>query len=418
MMNLISNRRRLFGGALALSAMAALPRPLRAAEIDTGDLKSMTGDVVPIGPAERAARVARAQGLMAARGMAAILVEAGSSLEYFTGVKWWRSERLTAAVIPARGPVIIVTPFFEEPSIRQSLGIPADIRVWQEDENPHALVAAAVTGLAGAVGIEETVRYFASDGLARALPGVAIVSANPVVRGCRMFKTPTELALLQKASDVTIAAFRWAYPRVREGMSPEAVGALCMAAMTALGGRAEDPLVLLGEASAYPHGSSAPQRVRAGEVVLIDGGCSVGGYQADISRSFVPGTAPDAVRRVFDTVARGQQIAMAAAQPGAPAGSVDDAVRRFYEAQGYGPGYQRPGLPHRTGHGIGMDGHEPVNLVHGEMTPLAPGMCFSNEPGLYLPGKFGVRLEDCFYMATTGPRFFSVPPVSLEAPFG
>lgn len=413
MMNFAPSRRRLLGGALALAAL-----PLRAAEIDTGDLKPMTGDVVPIGPAERAARLARAQALMAANGMAAILVEAGSSLEYFTGVKWWRSERLTAVVIPARGQPIIITPFFEEPSVRQSLGIPAEVRVWQEDESPHALVAAAVTGLDGSIGIEETVRFFASDGLAQLLPGRRIVSANPVVRGCRMIKTPAELALLQKASDVTIAAFRWAHPRIRLGMTPDEIGALCAAAMTALGGRAEEPLVLLGEAAAYPHGSSALQRVRAGEVVLIDGGCSVGGYQADISRTFVPGPAPDAGRLVFDTVAQGQQIAMAAARVGAPAGSVDDAVRRFYESQGYGPGYQRPGLPHRTGHGIGMDGHEPVNLVHGETTPLAPGMCFSNEPGLYLPGKFGVRLEDCFFMTTAGPRFFSTPPVSLDKPFG
>ena len=258
MINFSPNRRRLLGGALALAAL-----PLRAAEIDTGDLQPMTGDVVPIGPTERATRIARAQGLMAANGMAAVLVEAGSSLEYFTGVKWWRSERLTAAVIPARGQPIIITPFFEEPSVRQSLGIPADVRVWQEDESPHALVAAAVTGLSGSIGIEETVRWFASDGLAQLLPGRHIVSANPVVRGCRMIKTPAELALLQKASDVTIAAFRWAHPRIRLGMTPDNIGALCAAAMTALGGRAEAPLVLLGEAAAYPHGSSAPQRVRA-----------------------------------------------------------------------------------------------------------------------------------------------------------
>ena len=203
MIDFAPNRRRLLGGALALAAL-----PLRAAEIDTGDLKPMTGDVVPISSAERAVRIARAQGLMAAAGMAAILVEAGSSLEYFTGVKWWRSERLTAAVIPARGQPIIITPFFEEPSVRQSLGIPAEVRVWQEDESPHALVAAAVTGLAGSIGIEETVRFFASDGLAQLLPGRRIVSADPVVRGCRMIKTPAELALLQKANDVTIAAFR------------------------------------------------------------------------------------------------------------------------------------------------------------------------------------------------------------------
>jgi Xaa-Pro dipeptidase len=416
MTNFAPSRRRLLGGVLALSALAALP--LRAAEVDTGDLQPMTRDIVPIGPAERAARIARAQALMAANDMAAILVEAGSSLEYFTGVKWWRSERLTAAVIPARGQPIIITPFFEEPSVRQSLGTPAEVLVWQEDENPHALVAAAVTGLSGTIGIEESVRFFASDGLAQLLPGRRIVSANPVVRGCRMIKTPAELALLQKASDVTIVAFRWAFPRIRLGMTPDDIGTLCAAAMTALGGHAEAPLVLLGEAAAYPHGSSAPQRVRAGEVVLIDGGCSVGGYQADISRTFVPGTAPDAVRRVFDTVAQGQQVAMTAARVGAPAGSVDDAVRRFYESQGYGPGYQRPGLPHRTGHGIGMDGHEPVNLVHGEMTPLAAGMCFSNEPGLYLPGMFGVRLEDCFHMTAMGPKFFSTPPVGIDAPFG
>jgi Xaa-Pro aminopeptidase len=175
--------------------------------------------------------------------------------------------------------------------------------------------------------------------------------------------------------------------------------------------------VLLGEASAYPHGSRKLQIVREGEVVLLDCGCSVGGYESDISRSFVVGKVPGDVRRVWETVANGQQRAMAAAKIGAPAGSIDDAVRRWYETQGYGPGYRLPGLSHRTGHGIGMDGHEPVNLVHGEATPLAAGMCFSNEPGLYLPGKFGVRLEDCFHMTALGPEWFTRPPASIDAPF-
>lgn len=417
------DRRVLLRSGLMLGATALLPGTAFA-EIDTGDLASMTGDVRPIGPTERAARLDAARVLMAAHGIAAIVVEPGASMVYFTGVQWHRSERLTLAIIPAVGDPVIVTPFFEEPSVRQSLGIPAQVRVWQEDESPIALAADALRArgaAAGKIGIEETVRFFASDGLAKALPDARIVSANPVVRGCRMRKTPAEIALMQKASDITIAAFRWTYPRVREGMTPGEIGALMNAATAKLGGTPEFALVLLGEAAAYPHGSSNPQRVREGEVVLMDCGCTVDGYQSDISRTFVaggvPGRAPDAVRRVWDTVARGQQIALAAAKVGAPAGSIDDAVRVFYAAQGFGPGYRLPGLSHRTGHGIGLDGHEPVNLVHGEATPIGPGMCFSNEPGLYLPGKFGVRLEDCFHMTDGGPRWFSTPPPSLDRPF-
>jgi Xaa-Pro dipeptidase len=233
-----------------------------------------------------------------------------------------------------------------------------------------------------------------------------------------MIKTPAELALMQAANDVTIAAFRWTWPRLRLGMTRAEIVAMIDAATAALGGEGEGGLVLLGEASAYPHGSRKPQVVREGEVILLDCGCHVGGYASDISRTLVLGKAPDDVRRVWDTVAEGQQVARATAKIGAPAGNIDDAVRRFYESKGFGPGYQLPGLSHRTGHGIGMDGHEPVNLVHGEATPLARGMCFSNEPGLYLPGKFGVRLEDCFHMTANGPEWFSVPPRSIDAPFG
>jgi Xaa-Pro dipeptidase len=410
-------RRTLLGSAIALGALAAMPA--FAAEIDTSGLKKMTGDIVPIGREERMRRLARAQELMRKNGLSAVVIEPGSSLIYFTGVRWWRSERLTAAVIPASGEPLIVTPFFERPSVQETLGIPAEIRVWQEDESPTAVIAKWLKERKldrGQVGIEETVRFFASDGLGKLLPGVRLVSANPVVRGCRMHKTPAEIALMQKANDVTIAAIRWTAPRIREGMTRDQIAAMIVASTQALGGDADGALVLLGEAAANPHGSGKPQIVREGEVVLIDCGCTVDGYASDISRTLVFGKVPADVRRVYETVAEGQRVAMRTAQLGTPAGKIDDAVRAFYEREGYGPGYKLPGLPHRTGHGIGMDGHEPVNLVHGETTPLEVGMCFSNEPGLYFPGKFGVRLEDCFHMTPAGPKFFTEPPASIDQP--
>jgi Xaa-Pro dipeptidase len=397
------------------SALLAQPRSVAP----PAELRSITGDVVPISRDERLARVARAQELMRRQGLSALLIEPGSSLDYFTGVQWWRSERLTASVLPREGEALIVTPHFEEPSVRESLGIPADVRVWNEDENPLALVAGFLRErrLTGPVGIEETVRFFAVDGLRQALPGVDIRAGAAVVRGCRMIKTAHELALMQKAADITIAAFRHVHPLIEAGMDPAHIRAMYGSAVETLGGANGDGLVLLGEASAYPHGSGQPQAVREGEVVLLDCGCSVEGYQADISRTFVFGEPTAAQRRVWDQVHQGQEIAMRAAQVGRPAGSVDDAVRAQYERWGYGPGYRLPGTPHRTGHGIGMDGHEPVNLVHGEMTLLAPGMCFSNEPGIYIPGQFGIRLEDCFYMTGQGPRFFTTPPPSIYRPF-
>ncbi|MGR6327929.1 M24 family metallopeptidase [Sphingomonas sp. XXL09] len=412
------SRRSLLAAATLLPlASAAI---LRAAEPDLSALRDITGDAVPIGPAERADRLARAQALMKAAGIGAILVEPGSSLIYFTGVRWGRSERLTAAVIPVEGQPCIVTPFFEEPSVRQTLAVPAEVRVWQEDEDPLRIVAGFLRDrhLAGRpVGIEESVRYFVSDGLARALGHARLVSANPVVRGCRMIKTPAEIALMQRATDVTIAAYRWLHPRVEPGMTGGEIGALMNAATRKLGGDPEFALALIGPAAALPHGSREVHRLTPGEILLMDCGCTVQGYQSDVSRTWVPqGRASKEQRDVWDLVARGQQTALAAARLGAPAGSVDDAVRALYQRAGYGPGYRLPGLSHRTGHGIGMDGHEPVNLVHGETTPLAVGMCFSDEPGLYLPGRFGVRLEDCFHMTGEGPRWFSTPPTSIDAP--
>jgi len=405
------DRRTLLGGALIAPAALVVTRPAWTA----------TSSLPPaIGQPERLARLAKARALMRRDGLDAILVEPGASLDYFTGVRWSRSERLTAALIPAEGAPIIITPFFEKPSVAESLAIPAEIRTWDEHEEPLRLVADWLRErklTTAAIGIEETNRFFIVDRLKAQLPRLAVRNANAVVRGCRMIKSPAEIALMRAATDVTVAAIRATHPRIRAEMTPGDIATMLKTAMVASG--ATDPwaLVLLGEASAYPHGSGKPQAVRRGEVVLIDTGCAVRGYQSDVSRSFVFGANPTPEqRRVWDHVAQGQKIANAAARLGATAGSVDDAVRAAYTRWGYGPGYKLPGLSHRTGHGIGMEGHEPVNLVHGEETRLAPGMCFSNEPGIYLPGKFGIRLEDCFHMTASGPRWLSTPPPSIDRP--
>ena len=414
---MLTNRRTFIAAGAAAAALS--PFNLHAQGQAAVMLEPMTGDVVPISREEYQARIDKARRLMAQHGLGAILIEPGASLTYFTGVRWWRSERLTAVVIPREGDAVIVTPHFEEPSVRESLKIAADVRVWNEHEDPLVVVAGILRDrrVTAPVGIEETVRFFAVDGLRRAMPRVEIRPANPVVRGCRMIKSAHELALMQMAADITIAAYRYTHPRIERGMTPAQIGAIMNGATSALGGNPEFALILLGEASAYPHGSGQPQQVRDREVVLMDCGCTVQGYQSDISRTFVFGEPTAEQRRVWDHMREGQNIAFAAARIGATPGSVDDAVRAQYERWGYGPGYRLPGLSHRTGHGIGMDGHEPVNLVHGEMTPLAEGMCFSNEPGLYLPGKFGIRLEDCFHMGPRGPVWFSTPPPSLDRPF-
>lgn len=376
----------------------------------------------PISTSERLQRLAKARTLMERHQIGAVIVESGPSLDYFTGVQWWRSERLTAAVIPARGDPIIVTPFFERPSVAESLSVPAEIRTWNEDEEPLRLVADFLRErkVAGEpLGFEETDRFFILDRIKKQLPNLHAVSANPVVRGCRMIKSASEIALMQAANDIMLASLRYAGERTRAGMTSGDIDAMIAAAQKKLGGSYDDGLILIGEASAYPHGSHKPQIVKAGEIVLMDCTCSVHGYQADITRTYVFGAEPTAEqRKVWDQVHRGQQIAIATAKVGLPAGRVDDAVRQAYEAWGYGPGYKLPGLSHRTGHGIGMEVHEPVYLVHGEKTPLAPGMCFSDEPGIYIPGKFGVRIEDCWHLTEHGPKFFTEPPASIDRPFG
>ncbi|WP_265570617.1 M24 family metallopeptidase [Sphingomicrobium nitratireducens] len=410
------DRRSWLLGSGALFAATGLSFPARAAwQADGAPLPA------PISSAERLARIAKAQALMAKNEIGAVLVEAGPSLDYFTGVQWWRSERLTGAVIPVEGDPIIVTPFFEKPSVEETLSVPAEIRTWHEHVEPLGLVADFLHEKKLAdrkVGMEETNRFFLFDRLQSELPGARIVSANPVVRGCRMFKSPAEIALMQAASDITLASIGAVMPKVKPGMTEGDVKAMLASEQMARGGSSPWALVLFGAAAALPHGTGKPQKLEAGQVVLVDTGCEVHGYQSDISRTWVMGTPSAKQRDVWNHVAEGQQVANRAAQLGASAGSVDDAVRAYYATLGYGPDYALPGTSHRTGHGIGMEGHEPINLVRGETGTLRPGMCFSNEPGIYLPGEFGVRLEDCFHMTEAGPTWFSVPPTSIDEPLG
>ncbi|NNF16753.1 MAG: aminopeptidase P family protein [Gammaproteobacteria bacterium] len=400
-----------------VTACSSLPAPPVA---DNG-LAVITADAVQITVDERKARVARAQQLMQAHDLDALVLEPGSAMSYFSGIQWWRSERLTAVVIPAVGEIGVITPFFEQPSVRESMAFGDDVRTWHEHESPFdkAREFLADRGLqTGRIGLEETVRYFVADGLTKALPGFELAAATAVTRGCRMYKSVAELRLMRIASEVTLQAYAHVHAQISAGMTGSDIKALMNTAQTQLGGARAWSLVLVGPASAYPHGTAQQKAVAKGDIVLMDCGCSVHGYQSDISRTFVFGAPSTRQRQVWEQVRQGQEIAFAAAVPGAPAGSVDDAVRTWYESLGYGPGYKTPGLSHRTGHGIGMDGHEPVNFVQGEKTRLAPGMCFSNEPGIYDFDEFGVRLEDCLYITPGGPAWFTVPPDDLDAPLG
>jgi Xaa-Pro dipeptidase len=402
---------------LALAPAAALlPRLAWSAP---ADLKPMTGGARPIAPQERLARVGKLQRLMIERKVGALIVESGSTLDYFTGVQWRRSERTTAAVIPARGEVVLVTPHFEEPSVRETLAIPGEVRPWDEADSPFKVMVQALKDrgvTAGAVAFEDTTRLFIVDAIRDANPALRVVSGTQLVRACRLIKSPAEIALMQTANEITLAALRQTHANVRVGMRPEEIEALMAQATRALGGQVQFNDVLINEASAYPHGSRQPQVVREGSIVLIDTGCSVHGYQSDITRTWVVGQPSARQRKVWETVKIGQEIALATAKVGAPVGLIDDAVRAYYEKQGWGPGYKLPGLSHRTGHGIGMDVHEPPYLVHGDATPLEPGMCFSDEPGIYIPGEFGVRLEDCWYMTAAGPKLFTPLAKSIDDP--
>lgn len=323
-------------------------------------------------------------------------------------------------MIPARGDIVVVTPAFEVPSVRETLAVGEDVRPWNEHDSPFALLVGALRDRgvrSGPIAFESTTRVFIVDGVRAASAGAyRVVSGDALVKAVRLIKSPAELALMQAASNVTLAALRHVHGNVRPGMRPDEIAAMTDAATVALGGVPGFALVLLNEASAYPHGSKQPQTLREGSVILMDVGCTVHGYQSDISRTWVMGQPTAKQRKVWDTVKRGQELALETAQLGTPVGAIDDAVRAYYEKEGWGPGYRVPGLPHRTGHGIGLDTHEPPYLVHGDTTALAPGMCFSDEPGIYIPGEFGIRLEDCWHMTGTGPKLFTELARSIDDP--
>lgn len=412
------------GAGIALSPLATLAASSKSNANETAGstrLTDITASVSPISLKERQGRIEKAQALMKRHGMAAMLIEPGAAMDYFSGIQWWRSERLTALIIPQQGEVAVVTPFFEKPSVLESLKLGDDVRVWQEHESPFEVVAEILKSrgiTSGNIGFESSVRYFVVTGVSKALPNLTIVPAEPVTLGCRMYKTTAELTLMHKANEVTLRAYDYVFSQLKEGMSQADVKGLMNRAQQQLGGSGTWCLALFNDASAYPHGTNAQQVIQEGSVILLDSGCSVHGYQSDISRTLVFKKPSQQVQDVWNTVREGQNVAFSAAKVGAPAGSVDDAVRAYYVTQGYDKDYALPGLSHRTGHGIGMEGHESVNFVRGETTPLNKGMCFSNEPGLYIPGKFGVRLEDCLYMTDNGPRYFTEPPESLAKPLG
>ena len=401
-------------------ALAQARAPAPGADPAMRGLKPLSANARPITPDERRRRIATLQRAMADKGVGAMVVESGSSLEYFTGVQWRRSERVTAAVIPVKGEAILVTPAFEEPSVRETLEVGGDVRPWNEHENPSAIMVGALKDrsvMGGDIAFESTTRLFIVDGVRDAGAGAyRVVSGDALVKGVRLIKSPAELSLMQTANDITLAALKHVHANVHIGMSPGDIGQMMNAATVALGGSPEFSLVLINEASAYPHGSKQKQTLREGSTILMDVGCTVHGYQSDISRTWVMGQPSAKQRKVWATVKKGQELALATANLGTPVGAIDDAVRGYYEKEGWGPGYHLPGLSHRTGHGIGLDGHEPPYLVHGDTTPLAPGMCFSDEPGIYIPGEFGIRLEDCWHMTLDGPKLFTPLARSIEDP--
>jgi Xaa-Pro dipeptidase len=400
--------------ATAVTAASAVPSAASPPQ-----LSSLVASAKPISADERRARIAKVQALMVQRQVAAMLVEPGSTLDYFTGIRWRLSERITLAVIPARGEVVVITPSFEEPSVRENLQVAGDVRTWNEHENPFERILQGLRdrgAASGVIAVEPTLRFFVVDGVRQASSDYRIISGDTLIRACRLIKSSAELSLMQIANNVTIEAIRRAHAHIERGMTSADISEFMDRTTVAMGGSPEFSMVLLNEASAYPHGSVKVQTIREGSVVLMDCGCTVQGYQSDISRTWVFGEPNARQRKVWDTVKRGQEIALETAKIGLPVGQLDDAVRRYYEAQGWGPGYKLPGLPHRTGHGIGLDGHEPAYIVHGDPTELKAGMCFSDEPGLYIPGEFGIRLEDCWVMTAAGPKPFTALAKSLDAP--
>jgi Xaa-Pro dipeptidase len=382
-------------------------------------LKPMTAGVVPISDDERLARMEKARQLMVENKIDAIVIEGGTGLVYFADVSWWLSERVLAWVLPARGEMAWVCPKFEEDRARELIRFGTDIRTWEEDESPYKAVARVFQDRGirtGRVGIEERVRFFVYDGLRKEAPGLDFVIADPVTVGCRSIKSPAEIALMQRANDITVEAYKAAIAMLKEGMTKGDFSANAAAAFRALGAPGGIG-ASFGEQSSFPHGSIKPRTLREGDVVLMDGGCNVGGYQSDVSRTVVFGKPTEKQRDVWAVQKNAQLAAFRAARPGVPHEDVDAAARKVISAAGFGPGYKLPGLPHRTGHGIGMDGHEWTYLVKGNKAPIRPGMCFTDEPMIVIPGEFGVRLEDDMHITEDGAKWFTEPSPSIEKPF-
>ena len=403
------------GIAQPSSAAAGLPPALAA-------LKSRRSEAQPISLDEREKRFEHAQELMRGQQLAAIVLIGGTSLVYFTGIRWWNSERLFVCVLPQKGAPFYVCPAFEEERAREQMreapgGKASKVYTWQEDENPYVLVAQGLKDIgltSGKLGIEERVTFVFSDGIRKANPDFATVSATPVTAGCRAVKSASELKLMQLANDVTLSVYEAAWKSVRPGITNRQVSEWISAAYE-LTGFPGDASCQVDVYSALPHGSIQPQVLKEGSLVLIDDGCVVEGYESDISRTFTVGKATDKMKQVFDVVHRAQTAALAAARPGVACGSVDAAARKVIDEAGFGPEYAH--FTHRVGHGIGMDGHEWPYLVKGNPQLLEAGMTFSDEPGIYLRGEFGVRLEDDMYITADGAKLFTPQSHSLEEPF-
>ena len=386
------------------------------------ELKSMTGDVVPINLQEREARVEKAQRLLRENKIEALILDCGTSLQYFTGISWWPSERTMVAIIPAKGDIKYVCPGFEENRLRELIKIGKDVYAWQEDESPYKQMATALKDAGiqtGNVGIEERLRFFILDGVRKEASYLNYISGDPITMPCRMIKSSAELSLMQKAADITSAAIKFGITQLREGMTQPELASTIDDAQRKLGGQPEFSLALFGESSSFPHGSTKPRTLRKGDIVLMDCGCTVEDYSSDITRTIVFGAEPSKRQEeIWKLEQQAQAAGFAAAKIGTACEEVDAAARKVITDAGFGPGYKLPGLPHRTGHGIGMDGHEWGNMVKGNKQVLQPGMCFSIEPTISIPGEFGVRLEDCVYMTEQGPQWFSTTSKSISEPFG
>ena len=385
-------------------------------------LSPQMAGIVPISVGERKARIAKAQELMAKNKMDAIFLEGTISCYYYTGMRWGQSERTFGVVIPAKGALVYVCPKFEEDRARELI-LPVfgeEVRCWEEHESPYAVIVGIVKDRGvqhHSIGMEERVRFFIANGVKKEAAGFEVVDATPITAGCRMIKSPAEIALMQKASDITIEAYKAAFTTIVPGMSQTLLSNNISAAFRKLGfsGGAS---VQVGKYSALPHGSITPQTIKEGDIVMIDGGTSCEGYASDITRTIVAGKPTQRQIDVWNLEKKAQDAAFAAIKIGAPCEQVDAAARAVIEKGGFSTNYKLPGLPHRTGHGIGLEGHEWTNFVKGNTTPIAVGMCFSDEPTISIPGEFGIRLEDCLYIAAEGPKFFSKQSISIEQPFG